>query len=69
MMYAFFLFWPANILPIYFLVCLLQIYIPLNILMRQICMSSQQYSKHKIASMIILAAVALNSFVLLGEWD
>jgi len=40
MLYAFFLFWPANILPLYLLVALLQIYIPLNILMRQMCMSS-----------------------------
>ena len=36
MLYAFFLFWPANILPYYLLISLLQIFIPLNLMMRSL---------------------------------
>lgn len=69
MLYAFFLFWPANVLPLYLLIALLQIYIPLNILTRSLFMESDQYTKHKIASLIITVAVIMNSFVLVNEWD
>lgn len=68
MLYAFMLFWPANVLPIYLLVALLQIYIPLNILTRSLFMDSDQYAKHKLASVIIAAAVIFNSFVLVDKW-
>jgi hypothetical protein len=68
MLYAFFLFWPANILPIYLLIALLQIYIPLNILIKQVFMGSEQHNVHKVASLIIITAVGLNSFVLLNNW-
>lgn len=69
MLYAFFLFWPANILPLYLLVSLLQIYIPLNILIRSIFMESDQHTKHKIASLIIIVSVVINSLVLVDNWD
>ena len=69
MLYAFFLFWPANVLPLYLLIALLQIYIPLNILSRSLFMESDQYAKHKLASLIITVAVVLNSFVLIDNWD
>lgn len=36
MIRAVLLFWPANVLPLYLLITLLQIYIPLNYLMRQL---------------------------------
>ena len=68
MLYAFMLFWPANVLPIYLLVALLQIYIPLNILTRSMFMDSDQYAKHKLASVVIAAAVICNSFVLVDQW-
>lgn len=69
MLYAFFLFWPANVLPLYLLIALLQIYIPLNILIRQVFMGSEQKTIHKLASAIIVLAVGLNSFVLLKNFD
>lgn len=69
MLYAFFLFWPANVLPLYLLIALLQIYIPLNILTRSLFMESDQYGKHKFASFIIAVAVLVNSFVLIDGWD
>lgn len=69
MLYAFFLFWPANVLPLYLLIALLQIYIPLNILIRSLFMKSDQYPKHKLASLIIMIAVVMNSFVLLNNWE
>jgi len=65
MLYAFFLFWPANVLPLYLLIALLQIFIPLNIWMRLLIMQSEQHKKHNLAAAIIIIALIVNSFVLI----
>jgi len=65
MLYAFFLFWPANVLPLYLLIALLQIFIPLNIWMRLLIMQSEQHKKHNLAAAIIIIALVVNSFVLI----
>ena len=60
MLYAFFLFWPANIIPIWLLVSLLQFFIPLNMLFRTCCIGLKHYIKHVVAGFIICTAVVLN---------
>ena len=60
MLYAFFLFWPANVIPVYLLISLLQFFIPLNMLFRSCCIGLKHYTKHVLAGFIILVAVVLN---------
>ena len=60
MLYAFFLFWPANMIPLWLLVSLLQFFIPLNMLFRSCIMGLQHYTRHVIAGFVICAAVVLN---------
>ena len=60
MLYAFFLFWPANVIPVYLLISLLQFFIPLNMLFRSCCIGLKHYTKHVFAGFVILAAVVLN---------
>jgi len=60
MLYAFFLFWPANIIPIWLLITLLQFFIPLNMLFRSCCIGLKHYLIHVVAGFIILFAVVLN---------
>ena len=60
MLYAFFLFWPANMIPIWLLVSLLQFFIPLNMLFRSCCLGLKHYAIHVIAGFVILAATVLN---------
>ena len=37
MLKSFFLFWPANVMPLWLLVSLLQVFIPLNMILRSCC--------------------------------
>ena len=60
MLYAFFLFWPANVIPVYLLITLLQFFIPLNMLFRSCCIGLTHYTKHMVAGLIIAGAVILN---------
>jgi predicted metallopeptidase len=68
MMRAVLLFWPANVLPLYLLITLLQIYIPLNYLMRQLVVGVKQHKKHTFAALTILLSVGVNSGTLSGNW-
>lgn len=60
MFYAFLLFWPANVIPIWLLITLLQFFIPLNMLMRSCCVGKSHYKTHVISGFIILSATAVN---------
>lgn len=60
MLYAFFLFWPANMIPLWLLVSLLQFFIPLNMLFRSCCINLKHYSIHVAAGFMILIAILLN---------
>lgn len=60
MLYAFFLFWPANMIPIWLLVSLLQFFIPLNMLFRSCCLGLKHYAIHVLAGFVILIATLLN---------
>jgi hypothetical protein len=37
MLKSFFLFWPANVMPLWLLVAMLQLFIPLNMILRSCC--------------------------------
>ena len=67
MLYAFFLFWPANVLPIWLLITLLQLFIPLNLLVRGCCVKVATYKTHILAGFIISSAVALNLLLFIYE--
>jgi hypothetical protein len=54
MFYVFFLFWPANVIPIASLVTLLQLFIPLNMIIRRLFLAHSQYKTHWMAGSIIL---------------
>ena len=60
MLYAFFLFWPANVIPVWMLVTLLQFFIPLNMLVRSCCIGLQHHKIHAVAGFIIFGAVIIN---------
>jgi len=60
MLYAFFLFWPANVIPIWLLCSLLQFFIPINMLFRRCCLGLKHYAIHTVAGLTILIAVILN---------
>jgi hypothetical protein len=62
MFYVFFLFWPANVIPAANLITLLQLFIPLNMIIRRLFLSHEQYYIHWIAGATILLAWAI-SFV------
>lgn len=60
MLYAFFLFWPANVIPIWLLITMLQFFIPFNMLVRSCCIGLRHYKVHAFAGFIIFAAVCIN---------
>lgn len=60
MLYAFFLFWPANMIPLWLLVSLLQLFIPLNMLFRSCCIGLKHYKMHVLAGFVILVAIVIN---------
>ena len=60
MLYAFFLFWPANVIPIWLIITLLQLFIPLNLFLRSCCVGLKHYKIHIYASLIILVGVGIN---------
>ena len=59
MFYVFFLFWPANVIPVSFLVTLLQLFIPLNMLLRRWCMRQRHFRMHLAAGFLIFAGCVL----------
>ena len=62
MLYAFFLFWPANVIPLWLLTSLLQLFIPLNMLLRSCCIGLKHYKIHYLAGLVILVSVGLAMF-------
>ena len=69
MLYAFFLFWPANIIPLWLLVSLLQFFIPLNMIFRSCCMRLKHFYMHMVAGFIILCAIVTNMIDIKKEGD
>lgn len=62
MSYAFFLFWPANEIPLWLLTTLLQFFIPLNMLFRSCCVGNSHNKIHILAGFIVVIGVAITMF-------
>jgi hypothetical protein len=60
MFYAFFLFWPANVIPIFILISLLQLFIPLNLFVRSCCVNLTHKKIHIIAAIVIVVGIGIN---------
>lgn len=60
MAYAFLLFWPANVMPVWLMVTLMQMFIPLKLFLSMYFNKLQYYPKHMLAAFGILVAVAVN---------
>jgi hypothetical protein len=60
MFYAFFLFWPANVIPVWLVITCLQLFIPLNLFLRSLCVGLKHYKVHIYASLLILIGIAVN---------
>ena len=60
MVYAFLLFWPANVISPWLMVSLLQFFIPLNLYFKACFSGFQYYRVHFAASFIILLGVGVN---------
>jgi hypothetical protein len=60
MVYVFLLFWSANEFPIWLMVTLLQLFIPLNMFIRSTFMGLTFKTIHYVAGGVIISAIALN---------
>lgn len=60
MAYAFLLFWPANVMPVWLMVTLMQLFIPFKLFLSMYFNKLQYYPKHMLAAGGILVAVAIN---------
>lgn len=69
MLKSFFLFWPANVMPLWLLITLLQLKIPLITMMRSCCIDEvKHYWVHWLSSIIIFTGCILHLFRL-GQSD
>jgi hypothetical protein len=60
MVYAFLLFWPANVISPWLMVSLLQFFIPLNLYFKACFSGLQYYRVHMVASFVIILGVAIH---------
>ena len=69
MIYAFLLFWPANIISPWLFITLLQFFIPLNMFFKT-CANRQTFLKiHFYSAFLILVGVALGMIALTSDKD
>ena len=69
MLYAFFLFWPANIIPIWLLCALLQFFIPLNMVFRSCCVGNTHFKRHIFAGLIVACGIVLTMVDVIADPD
>jgi len=60
MIYVFLLFWSANEFPIWLMVSLLQLFIPINMLIRSAFMGLSFKPIHYVAAGVIITAIGIN---------
>ncbi len=60
MVYAFLLFWPANVIPLWLMVSLMQLFIPLKLFLSMYFNKFTYYPKHILAAFGIFVAVGVN---------
>jgi len=67
MLKSFFFFWPANMMPLWLLTCLLQLFVPLNLMLRSCCIEEvSQYKVHWLSSFVILGGCIISMFSING---
>jgi len=59
--FAFCSFWPANILPVFIIVCQMQLFIPLDTLAGRFMCGRLEHKRHLVFSAIILIGIALSA--------
>lgn len=65
MMKSFFLFWPANVMPLWLLVAMLQMFIPLNMILRSCCIQNVlHYNVHWISALTIFVGCIVSMMTL-----
>ena len=58
---SFFLFWPANVMPYWLLISILQLFIPINLLFRTCCIEdTRHYKIHWLSALLIFVGVIVN---------
>ena len=60
MVYAFLLFWPANVISPWLFITLLQFYIPMNLFFKSFINKLQYNRIHFYSAFLILAGIALS---------
>jgi hypothetical protein len=61
MLKSFLLYWPANIVPLWMLVSMMQLFIPLNMILRSCCLESVfHYNIHWISGLIIFVGCIIS---------
>ena len=70
MLKSFFLFWPANVMPIWLLVSMLQLFIPLNMILRSCCINNVlHYNIHWISALVIIVGCIVSAITLQQEYN
>jgi len=65
---TFFIFWAANLLPIWLFTSLLQLFIPFNVIMRACCIKdTRHYAKHWLTSLLILIGAIVHMMMLIND--
>ena len=64
MIYAYCIFWPANMIPVVKVAILLQLFIPLNLFARFCFVGVKYYKVHLYASLLILIGIGFSPFYL-----
>lgn len=65
---VFFLFWPANVIPITSLINLLQLYIPMTMVLRLVLLGHKHYKRHWIAGLLIFVACVISIIWTIVIW-
>jgi len=61
MLKSFFLFWPANVMPFWLLISLLQLFIPFNLLLRSCCIEDTRHFRiHWVSGLLIVIGCIVN---------
>ena len=66
MLKSFFLFWPANVMPFWLLISTLQLFIPINLILRSFCIEeTKHYKAHWLSALTIIVGVIVNMYTIL----
>jgi hypothetical protein len=70
MLKSFFLFWPANVMPLWLLVSMLQLFIPLNMILRSCCIQNVlHHNVHWLSALVIIIGCVLSVMTLKKDYQ